>query len=86
MLPLGIADRVTIIAERAEAAGHGTRRGPSTSWSLEVSPDLLRPPNVRPRFSAVGGRLVVSEPPGGHPDRWDPEGLALLGLTTSARG
>jgi hypothetical protein len=27
-----------------------------------------------------GGRLAVSEPPGGDPERWPPDGLARLGL------
>ena len=31
-------------------------------------------------FLSPGGRLAVSEPPGGDPDRWPREGLARLGL------
>ena len=36
-------------------------------------------------FLVVGGRLVVSEPPGGRPDRWPAEGLAPLGLEPGRR-
>lgn len=36
----------------------------------ECAAPLLRP----------GGALVVAEPPGGAPERWSVEGLALLGL------
>jgi 16S rRNA (guanine527-N7)-methyltransferase len=31
-------------------------------------------------FLQPGGRLLVAEPPGGQPERWDAEGLAQLGL------
>lgn len=31
-------------------------------------------------FLRVGGSLIVSEPPGGDPNRWKAEGLAQLGL------
>lgn len=31
-------------------------------------------------FLAVDGRLIISEPPDGDPERWNEEGLALLGL------
>ncbi|MDQ1398035.1 MAG: rRNA (guanine527-N7)-methyltransferase [Acidimicrobiaceae bacterium] len=36
-------------------------------------------------FLAVGGRLVVSEPPDGASDRWPGEALAGLGLAVGAR-
>ena len=31
-------------------------------------------------FLRVGGRLIVAEPPGCTPERWDPSALAELGL------
>ena len=36
-------------------------------------------------FLCTGGRLVVAEPPGGKPERWEPEGLAILGLRLDPR-
>ena len=36
-------------------------------------------------FLAPGGRLLVTEPPGGGDRRWDEAGLAQLGLSPPAR-
>jgi 16S rRNA (guanine527-N7)-methyltransferase len=80
---LGLCERVEVREERAEATGR--------SAFLRGSRDLVvarsfAPPAVVAECAApllrVGGRLVVSEPPGGRPGRWPDEGLAQLGLRT----
>ena len=78
---LGLADRVTVVAARAEDAARDSRwRG----WAdLVVARAFASPPvtaECAVGFLRPGGQLVVSEPPGGDPSRWDPAGLALLGL------
>jgi 16S rRNA (guanine527-N7)-methyltransferase len=70
--------RVMVVAQRAEVAGRGPLRGTvdlvvarsfgSPGVTAECAAPLLRP----------GGLLVVAEPPGGAPARWDPAGLAEL--------
>jgi 16S rRNA (guanine527-N7)-methyltransferase len=82
---LGLGERVTVLRERAERAGH--------SGDLRAGFDLVvarafGPPAVTAEcgspFLRPGGRLVVSEPP--EPgNRWDPDGLELLGLALGAR-
>jgi 16S rRNA (guanine527-N7)-methyltransferase len=78
---LQIGERVRVIAERAEVAGHGPLRG---SFQLVLSRSF-GPPAVTAECGAPllapGGRLVVAEPTGGQPDRWPTDGLAQLGLT-----
>ena len=77
---LGIQDRVSVLAERAEEAGRGNLRG---SMDLVVARSF-GPPGVTAEcgapFLRVGGILLVAEPPGGTPRRWDLEGLHKLGL------
>lgn len=73
--------RVTAICERAEAAG----RDPELRerFALVVARGF-GPPAVSAEcgspFVSVGGRLSVSEPPGGDPARWPAEQLEDLGL------
>ncbi|HEV2308951.1 MAG TPA: RsmG family class I SAM-dependent methyltransferase [Acidimicrobiia bacterium] len=78
---LGIADRVDVLVGRAEDAAHDTR------WRGEFPLVVARafgPPAVTAEcavgFLRPGGRVAVSEPPGGDPSRWPAEGLARLGL------
>jgi 16S rRNA (guanine527-N7)-methyltransferase len=79
---LGLADRVTVVVARAEDAARDPRwRG---SVDLVVARGFAAPAPTAE--CAVGflrpeGRLVVSEPPGGDPGRWDAAGLDRLGLT-----
>ncbi len=82
---LDLTDRVTVVTGRAEEVGHDDgRRG---AFDLVVSRSFGPPAVVAEcaaPFLEVGGRLVVSEPPGPL-DRWDhPDELALLGLTVAS--
>lgn len=76
---LGMADRVTVFAGRAEELAHepGRREGFDVvvargfgppAWTLECAGPLLR----------MGGRVAVSEPP--EPRSYPAEGLARCGL------
>ncbi|MEA2686132.1 MAG: rRNA (guanine527-N7)-methyltransferase [Actinomycetota bacterium] len=82
---LGVEDRVGVVCGRAEELARvvGLRGG----FDLVVARGF-GPPAVTAEcgsgFLAVGGRLVVSEPPGGRPDRWPAAGLAPLGLEPAA--
>jgi 16S rRNA (guanine527-N7)-methyltransferase len=78
---LGLADRVSVVCDRAEAVGRDPEHrglndlvvsrsfGPP-AVTAECAAPLLRP----------GGLLVVSEPPSGSVDRWPADGLAEVGL------
>ena len=82
---LGCRDRVTVVRSRAEQAG---RRDDLRGHFDAVVARGFGPPAVTAEcgapFLAVGGHLVVSEPPGsGHTvdeGRWPQAGLALVGL------
>jgi 16S rRNA (guanine527-N7)-methyltransferase len=78
---LGLGERIDVVTGRAEQLGRlaGWRgrfdavvaRGfGAPSVTAECAAPLLR----------VGGALIVSEPPGDAPSRWDAEMLAALGL------
>lgn len=78
---LKVSQRVQVIRGRAEDLG----RSPDLRSRFEVvvarsfgSPTMTA--ECSAPFLAVGGYLVVSEPPTGGGDRWDRDGLALLGL------
>jgi 16S rRNA (guanine527-N7)-methyltransferase len=78
---LGWAERVRVITQRAEAAG----RDPELreSFPLVVARGFGAPAvtaECASPFVVVGGRLTVSEPPGGDPGRWPAEPLEQLGL------
>jgi 16S rRNA (guanine527-N7)-methyltransferase len=88
---LGCRSRVRVVRARAEEAG---RRADLRGTFAAVVARGFGPPAATAEcgapFLAVGGRLVVSEPPGGGgdelprdetADRWPPDGLAALGLT-----
>jgi 16S rRNA (guanine527-N7)-methyltransferase len=77
---LGLSHRVAIAAERAEVAGRG-------SWRHAADLVVARgfgPPAVTAECAAPflrpGGALISTEPPCGRPERWEPSGLALLGM------
>lgn len=81
---LGLAGRVQVRCERAEVLGRGDQRGRAAA----VLARSFAPPAPTAECAApllqVGGRLLVSEPPGA-PDRWPPEPLAALGLVLGPR-
>jgi 16S rRNA (guanine527-N7)-methyltransferase len=80
-------ERVSVVRARAEEAGRTdelreradllvARSFGSPATTAECASPLL----------AVGGRAVISEPPGEEAtERWDPEGLAQLGLERGGR-
>ena len=85
-LELAVADldlggRVAVEVGRAEDVGRGPRRA---SAEVVVARSF-GPPAVLAECAApllvVGGRLVVSEPPGEAGTRWAPEGIARVGLS-----
>jgi len=78
---LGWGDRVTVEAARAEDLGR------SPAWRGQTAAVVARSfgsPSVTAECAApllaVGGQLVVSEPPEDVGDRWPAAGLALVGL------
>lgn len=78
---LDLAERVAVVEARAEAVARtGEMRG---TFDLVVARGFGGPAVVAEcgaPLLRVGGRAVISEPPGGAPDRWPAEGLALLGM------
>ena len=78
---LGLEDRVSVIEGRAEELAR--REDLRGRFELVVARGF-GPPAVTAEcaagFLVVGGWLVVSEPPGGRPERWPVSGLAQLGL------
>lgn len=77
---LGWSDRIRILCERAEVTGRGPLRG---RVALVVARGF-GPPAVTAECAApllaVGGHLIVTDPPGGADERWPVDGLASLGL------
>ncbi len=74
-------DRVDVLASRAEEAG----RQPElrSTFDLVVARSFGAPAvtaECAAPFLVTGGRLVVSEPPGGSRDRWPADRLEELGL------
>jgi 16S rRNA (guanine527-N7)-methyltransferase len=83
---LGLGERVTVVHGRAERVGRADLRGTLAG----VVSRSFGPPAVTAECGSpllrLGGRLVVSEPPGEvAEDRWPPSGLAELGLTVGPR-
>jgi 16S rRNA (guanine527-N7)-methyltransferase len=82
---LHLEERIEVLAERAEIAGRGARRG---TFDLVAARSFASPAataECAAPFLRVGGHLVVAEPPGGRPDRWKPDGLTGLGLRIGER-
>lgn len=83
---LAWAPRVQVVRVRAEQAGReDAYRG---RFDVVVSRSFASPP-VTAECAApllrVGGRLVVSEPPGGSDERWPADAVATLGLGVAVR-
>lgn len=79
---LGLDDTITVAAARAEdAARHPEHRG---QYGLVTARSFGAPAvtaECAAGFLRAGGRLAVSEPPGGAPTRWSAPGLETLGLS-----
>ena len=78
---LNVEGRVDVVEARAEVVG----RGPEWRGTFDlVVARSFGPPAVVAECAApllqVGGRAVVSEPPGGDPGRWPVDGLHMLGM------
>jgi 16S rRNA (guanine527-N7)-methyltransferase len=78
---LGVDDRITVVEARAEVVGRAAEhRG---RFDLVVARSF-GPPAVVAECAApllgIDGRAVVSEPPGGVPERWPAPALAELGM------
>lgn len=83
---LGLTERVAIVDARAEDAGHDDAlRG---RFGVVVARSFASPPvtaECAAAFMAVGGHLVVSEPPDARPERWPAAGVQRLGLSKLER-
>ena len=79
---LDLGHRVEVIEDRAEVVGR--RPGVRGTVDLVVARGF-GPPGVVAECAAPllrrGGRAVVSEPPGGAPDRWPETGLRAVGMS-----
>lgn len=77
---LGIGDRIGVVQDRAERAGHdtGLRERFDAVFARSFGQAAVTA-ECGAAFSRVGGALVVSEPPGGRRN-WQPGGLRELGL------
>ena len=79
---LGLAARISVVAGRAEAiARDPAHRG---RYALVTARSFAGPAvtaECAVGFLQAGGRLVVSEPPGGAPARWPAPELGSLGLS-----
>lgn len=81
---LGWGDRATVYSGRAEELGHGPLRG---TMEVVTARSFGRPAVVAEcaaGFLAVGGRLIVSEPPDSE-GRWPAAGVASLGFELAER-
>lgn len=82
---LGLADRVRVVAERAELVGRSELRHRAT-W---VTARSFGPPAVAAECGAPllagGGTLWVAEPPEPGAERWSAAGLTELGLDPEPR-
>lgn len=76
---LGWSDRVEVVQGRAEELGRGPLRGSAAAVVARSFGPPAAVAECGAPFLAVGGLLVVSEPPD-RPERWPAEGLSLLGL------
>jgi 16S rRNA (guanine527-N7)-methyltransferase len=83
---LGLTDRVEVIEGRAEELAHDPARRERFPLVLARG---FGPPATTAEcgsgFVSTGGRLSVSEPPGGAAERWPIEGLQRVGLEISTQ-
>ena len=78
---LGLGDRVQVLAQRGEDAGHDAELREQFAVATARS---FGPPAVTAEIGAglvrVGGALLVAEPPEPAPERWPPGAPARFGL------
>jgi 16S rRNA (guanine527-N7)-methyltransferase len=77
---LAQSGRIKVLARRAEEAARGEMRG---SFDLVTARSFAGPgatAECGSPFLKPGGVLLVAEPPGGEPSRWDRGGLDQLGM------
>ncbi len=84
---LGLSERASVIAERAELAAH--RSELRFAFDVVVARAFARPAvtaECGAGFLVLGGAIVTSEPPGEEEagTRWPVEGLEKLGLVPAA--
>lgn len=82
---LGWADRVSVVAQRAEEAGRTELR---ETLDLVVARSFAAPAVTAECAAPLmtdDARLVVAEPPEWDPQRWPEAGLALVGLSFEGR-
>ena len=83
VVAMGIADRVRVVTGRAEILGRDDElRGTAAAVTARSFGPPAATAECAAPLLAVGGLLVVSEPPEG-PDRWPADELAALGLEPS---
>ncbi|HEX2119246.1 MAG TPA: RsmG family class I SAM-dependent methyltransferase, partial [Acidimicrobiales bacterium] len=82
---LGLADRVRVVEDRAEVAGRGPLRGTAEVVLARSFGAPATTAECAAPLLAVGGRLLVSEPPEPDDDRWPPGPLRTLGLVPRER-
>ncbi len=70
----------TVVEGRAEAVGHTELRGTAAAVTARSFGSPAATAECGAPLLAVGGLLLVSEPPDPTPGRWPEDGLALLGL------
>jgi 16S rRNA (guanine527-N7)-methyltransferase len=78
---LALSRRVAVVRARAEEAGR--RSDLREAFAVVTARGFGRPAvtaECASALAAVGGRVVVSEPPDAAPDRWSATGLERLGL------
>lgn len=81
---LDLVERAQVELERAETAARSKLRG---AFDLIVARGFASPAvtaECGSGFLRPGGRMIVAEPPGGAPSRWDPAGLRQLGMVTGS--
>ncbi|HUF33659.1 MAG TPA: RsmG family class I SAM-dependent methyltransferase [Acidimicrobiales bacterium] len=82
---LDLATRAVVVADRAEVVGRSVDHRGAAACVVARS---FGPPPVTAECAApllaLGGRLIVSEPPASEVgDRWPPDGLAEVGMTVA---
>lgn len=82
---LGIAERTTVVAARAEEAARTVLRGTFDVAVARGFAAAAPTAECAAPFLRSGGRLLVTEPPGGAPHRWPEDALAQLGLAPGGR-